>query len=324
VTLSYDRRVPPELLAVLLPGGWAHSLVEYGGAGQFALDLQLRGYAGKHGHWATLYVGLTKVLDLHYRPPERFRLSAHKTWASPKYGWNSAWTRSQPPDRLAAQWPAVEEYLERVIPEVGSRFMKKEGAVQSAISAFATRHFVVIDREAAVAFGSQEEKDEVAGELTTKLLGALARPNDAAWWKSKPKSLGGECDALAVTPRGDLLTIEVKPKAATTTIRWAPIQARHYADLFARWVREDDKAPAVLRGMVDQRVQLGLADAAHRPRIDRPIRVRPVIAIGRGWSGPALDGLREVQQCLVDAGLNDPSLEVGSVNLAGRFDPIPV
>jgi hypothetical protein len=35
--LTYDRRVPDELLAALSPHGWARSLVEYGRAGQFAL-----------------------------------------------------------------------------------------------------------------------------------------------------------------------------------------------------------------------------------------------------------------------------------------------
>jgi hypothetical protein len=47
-------------------------MVECGRAGQFALDLQLRGYAQKTGHWATLYVGLTKVIDLHYRAKQGF------------------------------------------------------------------------------------------------------------------------------------------------------------------------------------------------------------------------------------------------------------
>jgi hypothetical protein len=36
--LSYDRRVPEELLKALEPGGFAHSLVEFGGSGMWALD----------------------------------------------------------------------------------------------------------------------------------------------------------------------------------------------------------------------------------------------------------------------------------------------
>ena len=33
--LSYDRRVPEELLKALEPGGFAHSLVEFGGSGMW-------------------------------------------------------------------------------------------------------------------------------------------------------------------------------------------------------------------------------------------------------------------------------------------------
>ena len=64
--LSYDRRVPEELLKALEPGGFAHSLVEFGGSGMWALDLQLRGLGeAKKQHRATLYVGTTKVVDHH-------------------------------------------------------------------------------------------------------------------------------------------------------------------------------------------------------------------------------------------------------------------
>jgi hypothetical protein len=55
--LSYDRRVPEELLKALEPGGFAHSLVEFGGSGMWALDLQLRGLGeAKKQHRATLRV----------------------------------------------------------------------------------------------------------------------------------------------------------------------------------------------------------------------------------------------------------------------------
>jgi hypothetical protein len=112
-------------MASLAAGGWAHSMVEYGRAGQFALDLQVRGRAQKTGHWATLYVGLTKVVDLHYRPSKGFRLGAHASYRLPSLGWRSAWETTQPADRLASEWSAVEDYLERVIPSIGSRFLNQ-------------------------------------------------------------------------------------------------------------------------------------------------------------------------------------------------------
>lgn len=320
MALSYDRCVPEELIEVLAPGGWAHSLVEYGRAGQFALDLQLRGYSGKQGHWATLYVGLTKVLDLHYRPSKGFRLDVHPSHRLEKWGWSPAWRNQQPADRLAAEWSAVEDYLERVIPSVGGRYLK-EGAVQSAISGFASQDLIVIDREAAIAFSSQREKTAVSKRLFDPLLAAVQRPNDVGWLKSRPTSLGGECDALAVTRDGKLLAIEVKPAKATGTIRWAPIQVRHYSRLFAEWIRQTPDASVIIQGMVNQRVRLGLVDDV-RPRIGRQIDVQPVVAIGRGYSDAAITGLAEVQRRLADAELNVPPLQVKSVTLAGRLDPI--
>lgn len=88
--IKYDRRAPDPLMEVL-EGGWASSLAEYGGCGAFALDLQLRrNYDSPDRGWASLYVGLTKVLDLHYHPTKGFRLAVHDSHkeAGP---WNLGW-----------------------------------------------------------------------------------------------------------------------------------------------------------------------------------------------------------------------------------------
>lgn len=91
--LSYDRRVPEELLRALEPGGFAHSLVEFGGSGMWALDLQLRGLGeAKKQHRATLYVGTTKVVDLRLKG-QSFALSAHPTLACEANGWVAAWAQ---------------------------------------------------------------------------------------------------------------------------------------------------------------------------------------------------------------------------------------
>lgn len=319
MALSYDRRAPEELLIALDRNGWAHSLVEYGRAGQFALDLQLRGYGGRSDHWATLYVGLTKVVDLHYRDGKGYRLDVHPAYKQ-KWGWSVHWEKWQPADRLAQAWRQVEDYLERVIPSVGARYLK-EGAVQSAISGFAHQGMVVIDREAAISHANKAEKLALTKSLYDPLLLALERPGDAAWWKAKPTSLGGECDALAVTNAGVLLSIEVKPAKATGPITWSPLQVRHYSTLFAEWVHTTADAPKIIQGMVDQRVRLGLIEN-NPPTIGDDMEVHPVVAIGHGYSKEALTRLRAVQQRLVDGKHNDPPLQLNSVTLAGRLDPI--
>jgi hypothetical protein len=198
VVMSYDRRVPEALLAVLRPGGFAHSLVEFGASGMWALDLQLRGLGEvKKQHRATLYVGTTKAMDLHLRGG-RFALSASRPYATQANRWDSAWGQPHDAKWLADRWPAVEVYLQRVIEQVvaGGRYVK-EGMVQSAIGRFPSAGFTVLDREAVVSFGSQPEKDACIAELSARWLGALHRPDPPAWWKTRPDRLGDECDALA-------------------------------------------------------------------------------------------------------------------------------
>lgn len=321
VMLSYDRPAPEALLSALRPGGFAHSLVEYGRSGQYALDLQLRGYEQKSGksggNWASLYCGLTKVIDLHYLPSRGFRLTVHPTWQT--QGWDPIWSGYTKNGFSAAAWKEVEDYLERVIPVVGDRFLR-EGSVQSAISAFQSRNLTVIDREVAISFSNQAEKKRVTDSLEGPLLAAFEGPGPR-WWTGRPATLGGECDALAVDTEGTLLAIEVKPAKASSTIPWSPVQVRQYSNLLARWAEETEDAAEIVDGMVGQRVELGLATQS-APSCCRPIQVRPIVALQRGVTGKVMDRLHQVQERLVDAGHDDPPLELYQVNLIGRLDPI--
>ena len=147
--LSYDRRVPEELLKALEPGGFAHSLVEFGGSGMWALDLQLRGLGeAKKQHRATLYVGTTKVVDLHLKG-QSFALSAHPTFACEANGWVAAWAQWHHDRWFADRWAEVDNYLQVVIEKiVRAGTYVKEGMVQAALGRFPSTDFTVIDREA--------------------------------------------------------------------------------------------------------------------------------------------------------------------------------
>lgn len=315
--LTYDRRAPEALLDALRPDGWAHSLVEYGRSGQYALDLQLRGHGGARknwDHWATLYVGLTKVVDLHYLAARGFRLSVDNAWK--KYGWDEQWETNRRDGFVADDWRSVEAYLEQVIPAVGQRFLK-EGSVQSAVSAFQSRDLTVIDREAVIAFSNRPEKDKVIKALSSPLLDALDPPG-APWWRGCPKNLGGECDALAVDADGRLIAMEIKSNKAYASIPWAPLQVRHYANLFTEWAGSTPDAAEIINGMVQQRAALGLT--THNPTCGERVKLRPLIAIQNGASPEVLDRLGQVHRRLVERGIDDPPLEVYSVNLVGRLD----
>ena len=214
--LSYDRRVPEELLVALEPGGFAHSLVEFGCSGMWALDLQLRGLGDvRKQHRASLYVGTTKVLDLRLNG-QSFALSAHPTFANEANGWHATWAQWHDDRWLADQWAEVDNYLQVVIEAiVRAGTYIKEGMVQAAIGRFPSTDFTVIDREAIVSFSTQPEKDARKSKLTARWLDALHRDDPPAWWKTKPTRLGDECDALAVSSNGEVLAIEVKPHTAS-------------------------------------------------------------------------------------------------------------
>jgi hypothetical protein len=325
MVLRYDRRAPTELMEALGPEGFAHSLVEYGRSGAYWLDLQLRGYENGADHWATLYVGLTKVLDLDYLTSKGFRLGAHPTHGNPENGWQTEWQRRHSAEWWAQRWPQVEDYLEGVIPKVGAPHLK-EGAVQAAIGGFESADRIVIDREGVVTFDSDPEKKAASEHLRRPLLDALERSDPPAWWTGRPKTLGGECDALAINAAGELLTIEVKP-ADSNTLPWALVQVMHYANLFRAWAAQPPAkgrpAPAaVLQGMLDQRRNLGLVRNSGAFQVADPVVVRPVLAFDRRASVAARKRLLEVASHLQSQDIN-VDVEMYEVNRIGRLDRWP-
>jgi hypothetical protein len=321
--LNYDRRVPEELLKALEPGGFAHSLVEFGGSGMWALDLQLRGLGeAKKQHRATLYVGTTKVVDLHLKG-QSFALSASPTFAHEANKWDAAWEQRHHARWFADQWVKVDNYLQVVIEKiVREGTYVKEGMVQAAIGRFPSTDFTVIDREAIVSFGSQPEKDACKHDLAARWLNALRRADPPAWWKTRPTKLGDECDVLAVSSRGEVLAIEVKPHTASDRdIAWSVLQAGMYADLFQRWADgAGGKAHEVLHAMAGQRHRIGLSGRAGI-QVSAPIKVRPVVALDRRATQSAKEKLAAVRAHLASAGLAT-DLDVRQVNLVGRLDPI--
>jgi hypothetical protein len=321
--LSYDRRVPEELLKALEYGGFAHSLVEFGGSGMWALDLQLRGLGeAKKQHRATLYVGTTKVVDLHLKG-RLYALSASPTFAREANGWVAAWAQWHDDCWFADRWAEVDDYLQVVTEKiVREGTYVKEGMVQAAIGRFPSTDFTVIDREAIVSFDSQPEKDACKQTLAARWLNALHRAEPPAWWKTQPTKLGDECDVLAVSSRGEVLAIEVKPHTASDKdIAWSVLQAGMYADLFQLWADgAGGKAPKVLHAMAGQRHRIGLSGRAGI-HVAAPIKVRPVVALDRRATQSAKEKLAEVRAYLASAGLAT-DLDVRQVNLVGRLEPI--
>jgi hypothetical protein len=300
--MYYDRSVSPDLLSALQPGKPFARLVHFARTNHLA-DLQLRGYPHEKRCWATLYLGLTKVLDV-IETNGRFSLRGNTKLPA----WDDDWKRGRGLEDWKVAEADVNAYLDRAIREVHERYTV-EGAVQAALCTRASDLFSVIDREAVIGFASNKERETTYERLQGPLRKACA-PDPALPWFI-PKRFGGELDLLAVDDRGRLLAIEVKPASATAGIAWAPFQATFYAELLKAWSEEQgEDSRRSLQSMLQQRIDHGLTRDPNRA-LKFPLEIIPVVAIGGDPKSPeALRRLRHVQETLLSEKVGWPSLEV--------------
>jgi hypothetical protein len=122
-------------------------------------------------------------------------------------------------------------------------------------------------------------------------------------------------DGLAIDVKGRLLVIEVKPgatsKSSTKEFAKAPLQVAMYVWWVRKWISRDPaRARDVLLGMAGQRTALGLF-GNKAPKLGDPIKVVPVIAIGKPVGGG--ERCRRFKQTLDCVKRSDKSLEGLSV-----------
>jgi hypothetical protein len=299
----YDRTVSKVLHKALAPKGPFEYLAQIVKK-QYLVDLQLRAYPNKKRCWATLYVGLTKVLDVFEKDGD-FWLSG-----KPHQNWDPSWEEHHDADHWGPLAKPIRKYLLAAIGEVPERFTN-EGAVQSMLCTRASEHFSVIDREAVVGYTDTAEQKTTYNQLQQPLHDACVPDPKVKWFK--PKKFGGELDLLAVDPAGRLLVIEIKPGGEMSGIAWAPLQATFYAKLFRAWSDEVGEASRdSLRSMLKQRVDLGLTEDPVR-ELQFPLDIVPVVAIGGSPSPTAVKRLWKVRDSLRDNGVGLPNLEVWHV-----------
>src|SRR5436190_14003254 len=97
----YDRRVDRDFLRIFGDQGIFHTLTEYARMARYPVDLQFRRNPKTGTQHVSLYVGLTTVLDVHWRSGS-VKLSAHPSFHG--FGFHRSWT----------SWAALAEALKRV------------------------------------------------------------------------------------------------------------------------------------------------------------------------------------------------------------------
>lgn len=121
----YDRRVDPDFLDLFDARGAFRTLTEYACKARYPVDLQFRRNPKTAAQHASLYVGLTTVLDVHWKPGA-VKLAAHPTFQPS--GFQAAWMSWTAISVAAAQADAVDGYLDAVIPKAAAGRAAVEGA----------------------------------------------------------------------------------------------------------------------------------------------------------------------------------------------------
>src|SRR5437763_1273816 len=81
---------------------------------------------------ASLYAGLTSVVDIRERGG-LFALRAHRTHRAAA-GFVSEWAKFRPPDVVAADWAAVEAYIDRLLDgRIDPRWYRREGVLHALL-----------------------------------------------------------------------------------------------------------------------------------------------------------------------------------------------
>lgn len=301
-----DRTADQALVRALVPGGELRPVVEFRNDRQEIMDLQFRRPSGRVSRMS-LYAGLTRILDIDARtiagkdPEFRFFI-AHETHRR-RAGNMDAWGAWQPLHKLVAHWPDVERYLLKCVEwfatEPSAAHHVIEGRVHAAMCRNTVGSYRVINREASPSFRDQPTKARVCGRIRDEIRRVLAAVHEPKPWLQN-REFGTSPDILAVDNRGRLVVAEAKPFSYTSGIVKGPIQTRFYSGLIARWLEADPDARAILRTMLAQRIDVGLAKGP-APTFSSKVPILPVLALGAGEvSKRALEHATELRDSLSD------------------------
>lgn len=351
--IYFDRRAPTALIEALAPGGRFHDLVPAPRDPRGPLDLHLRArdtdpqqpVDARPAH-ATLYLGLTRIIDLCFDGGHRFKLLGHsqsKTFTDTHARlFDEKWSRWQPlADLDAASKLSRDRFADAVIERARQgkgRYLSKEGTLQAQLSRFPDR-FVVIDRESVIGYRDNAARADFLAQARGPLEQAIdqLRQSGKAWTRTRavtpaqeeasapqrPHSFGNELDALAVDRQGRLLAIEAKHGSDMGGVGWTPAQVAVYLRLFEAWI-EDDRAHAqrVLGAMLDQRHRLRPA-SDDPPALSEPLKVVPVIVIGGDTHNAKQANKRmlAVSDALTAAGVELDDLELRQTDAHGGLHP---
>ncbi len=294
--MYYNRRVPPELLDLLLPGaplGWLLPWLRGEVATAAGAHVQTRRDRGDRRRGGLqLYLGRTSPLEL--RPTGSGGLRLH---ADPFY-------RAMSPDLFAARWDGaalearageLQSHVERAARETHREFLDGEAVVHAGMMrrygplAGEEAPWLALDSEARIGFGSQAEQRSFEADLRAR-VGLPAR-----------EALPQKLDLVAVDRAGRVLLVEAKADASGLE-RAAWQAACHVARFTALREAEPGWVTEVLGGLAREKARVGLLGAARSPALADTAPLIPVLAAPDARPGWAEAWRREIARVRPVAG----------------------
>ena len=296
----FDRSLARDVESLVAPGGALHALVTNPGTKDGEpLDVHLR-----EGNIVTLYLGLTKLLDI------RLMAAAVKLSADSFYREQTAARAIFPsqdnsaqvlPHQLVSAWDTYRDNLQVQKGKVG-----QEGPWQTRLSrrygpGFRTTDpWCVIDRECVIGYPNARMRKAILDDLKarhTPVAQALRANQELRLKKGSQELRGNEVDALAVTPRGDLFIMEVKHGRDAAGLYSSPIQLWGYLE---QWRKLREAQPGLresINQMIEQRKRLKLLPE-HAPTLREGFELKPLVMVGGPPPSPEvlrrLNGVREL------------------------------
>jgi hypothetical protein len=194
----YDRRVDSGFLELFGAGGAFGTLTEYARKARYPVDLQFRRNPKSAAQHASLYVGLSTVLDVHWKPGA-VKLAAHRTYRAS--GFQPAWQSWTAIGDAETQADALGAYLDAVIPEAAAGVPPSRALCRLPSPRSTQPTGSCSTGRVLLHFRDTPTKQRIMDEVTADLLCAL---KTAPVSGVRPASLGGRCDLLALDSAGRL------------------------------------------------------------------------------------------------------------------------
>lgn len=270
--MYYDRRIPKELIDLLLPGaplGWLLPWLETEAAAAAGAHVQTRKnrHDRKRGG-IQLYLGRTSPLEVRGRPMGRLRLHADSFYTAMA---PDLFVRDLDLAELARLAGKLQAHAEHAAGATHRSFLDGEAVVHAGLMrsygplATADAAYLALDSEARVGFDSRPEQ----AAFEARLPQVVGLPSTEA----VPRKL----DLVAIDRHSRLLLVEVKADA--TGMARAAWQAAVHVARFRTLLAEHPRwFPEVLGDVAREKARVGLLGQARLPAFDGAASTTAVIA----------------------------------------------